>query len=212
MKIIPYEKKYLDSWLRCRLLASFNTAEKFNGLNPEKDEYPDNPMIDLICINERDEVIGLQQTVIDTKENKETNYNGRTDLGAYFMENFVHPDYQNQGIATKLFEQTCILAKVQKVKWLEIWTGSDAPANHFYQKFGARPMNCYWQVSGYAKPWPKSQCLYDENGFLTEVTREGQHFPYIQELTHYQVFQEANLQQIDAVQVNQVTCYVMELK
>lgn len=211
MKIIPYEEKYLTSWLRCRLLASFQTFEQYNGLNPKKDSYPENKMIDLICVNEKDQVIGLQQTIVDTLENKQTLYKGRPDLGAYFMENYVHPDYQNQGIGKKLFLETCQQARNLGVKWLEIWTGPDEQANHFYQSFGAKKIYHYWQVEGFAKPPLKIKGHFNEEGFLSNVTHQGLHFPYIQEKTRYQVFQEKDLSSIEAKNVQEVTCYLLEL-
>lgn len=211
MKIIPYEEKYLNSWLRCRLLSGYGTAEQYNGLKTTKDSYPENPTIDLICVNDQDEVVGLQQTVLDTPANKETMYQGLSQQGAYFMENYVHPDYQRQGIATALFQQTCQLAKDAGVSWLEIWTCGDEAANHFYQKAGAQPIYHYWQVQGYSNPWPKNQCQYDENGFLREVLREGQHFPYLQEITNYQVYREEDLQALEVVKQNKVTYYLLKL-
>lgn len=120
MIIREYQPNDELSWLRCRLLAFFDTSY-YDDIKRSKTVY-DNPSISLVAeVNL--EIVGFID--IECQNDKATIW----DLG-------VLPEYRRLSIATKLFNEAKERVRRMGIKKIEVWTQDDIEANNWYQKQG----------------------------------------------------------------------------
>ncbi|MET3558587.1 ribosomal protein S18 acetylase RimI-like enzyme [Streptococcus rupicaprae] len=202
MNIIPYDSKYEKSWLYTKALSHL-FSPFFDDMSRVKEEmntevYED--QLDLIAV-EGEQVLGLLCISIYKPEYSRSYAYYPCEKVAYFENLAVHPDYQNQGIASKLWEVADAWLKEQEVQALAIFTRDGDAANHLYQKWGGQLVAEDYLVVGTPK---------DQEGFTFEVLREekrlkfsrdGKEIPYYQREGTYIVSQKENLElfDIDAV-------------
>ena len=119
MEIKKFEEKYLDS-LNGLLEKSFHLKKE--GKSSPSD-------IELLAIVD-EKVVGylVLNRLIDGVRNQ-----------TYFHVNYVcsHPDFRNQHIATRLFEEVFSICKKEGVSYLELTSNpSRVAAHHLYHKLG----------------------------------------------------------------------------
>ena len=68
MYIINYSPEYEEGWLRCRVLAYLHTS-MYEDVVTSKPTFGNRPSIELIAV-ENEEVVGILDMVLDTKELK----------------------------------------------------------------------------------------------------------------------------------------------
>lgn len=138
IKILPYAAQYEKSWVYCKAL-SYLFSDFFDDISREKDDFSDwyEDSIELIAIVEN-QVVGLLDIGIYSQEDSRAYAYYACDKVAYFANFAVHPDYQNQGIASQLFAEAERLLREKGVEALAIFTRGDDVANHLYQKWGAK--------------------------------------------------------------------------
>ncbi len=154
-------------------------------------------------------VVGLLDIgIYDTEGSRSYPYYSCGRL-AYFANLAVHPDYQNQGIANKLFEKAEKLLLSKKVQALSIFTRGDANANYLYQKWGAKLIAKDWLVVGLPKTLHQDftfKVLKDDQRLKFE-TIDGQ-LPYYQREGVYIVSQEEALAAFEAEAIYEERTYL----
>ncbi|MBM7579370.1 ribosomal protein S18 acetylase RimI-like enzyme [Jeotgalibacillus terrae] len=206
MKIVNYDKQYEHSWLRCRLLAYFYSAF-YEDVETEKPVF-NQTSIELIAL-EGDQVVGLLDMIVDDASNKLTFL--RSEKGAFIQTIAVHPDYQKQGIAQKLYDQAMErLRTYEYVQFIELYTRDDQAANTFYEKQGFEKTVSYFDVFGVEKGIRKPVNVKPGNGeVIAESGGERVGFALVDSV--YEVFDEKSLEEIDHDRVVPVYGYVKML-
>ncbi len=154
-------------------------------------------------------VVGLLDIgIYDTEASRSYPYYS-CDRLAYFANLAVHPDYQNQGIANKLFEKAEKLLLSKKVQALSIFTRGDANANYLYQKWGAELIAKDWLVVGLPKTLHQDFTfkVLKDNQRLRFETTDGE-LSYYQREGVYIVSQEEALASFEAEAIYEERTYL----
>ncbi|WP_322902791.1 GNAT family N-acetyltransferase [Paenibacillus sp. SGZ-1009] len=141
MVIREYRPEDEQGWVRCRVLSFLNTAY-FDHVLQEKEKYI-HPAIELVAI-EDGKVVGLIDIEYELKER--TVCSRGTGLGGMIWHIAIHPDYQRQGIATKLLNKAIEIAKPKGLNRFEAWTRDDKWVNEWYNNTGFLKVDAYLHV------------------------------------------------------------------
>lgn len=204
-----YEPKHEKSWVYCKALV-YLFSDFWDDDSREKDDFSDyyEDSIELIALD-GETVVGLLDIGIYDKEASRAYPYYSCDKLAYFANLAVHPDYQNQGIANKLFEKAEKLLLSKKVQGLSIFTRGDANANYLYQKWGAELIAKDWLVVGLPKTLHQDftfKVLKDDQRLKFETT-DGE-LPYYQREGVYIVSQEEALAAFEAEAIYEERTYL----
>lgn len=141
MQIRKYQPDDEKGWVRCRTLAFLDTAY-FDDVMNKKETY-DHPAIELVAVD-NGKVIGLLDIEYETKEKTVcTRGNG---LGGMIWHLAAHPDYQRQGIGSKLLQKAEKISKEKGLNYLEAWTRDDDWVCAWYEKNGFQNVYSYLHV------------------------------------------------------------------
>ncbi|WP_342526770.1 GNAT family N-acetyltransferase [Chryseomicrobium sp. FSL W7-1435] len=194
MKIIKYEPRYEEGWLRCRVLAYLHTS-MYEDVKTEKPQFPGRPTIELIAL-EDDMVVGILDMVLDTEE-IQTSFLAK-GLGAFLSVIAVHPDYQGRGIGQKLYEAALEELEKTPIEFIELYTRGDEPANNFYKKLGFELRLETYDVFGVEHSLGKEVVIKGmKNQRLLVETEDGQECKYTLVDGVYEVYDLAALDEID---------------
>jgi GNAT superfamily N-acetyltransferase len=136
--IRPYEERDERAWLRCRLLAFFDSAF-FDAVEREKQRY-DRPAIELVA-EEEGEVIGLLDLECDSDGLAD-----RPGRGGMIWHLATHPDWQRRGVASTLLAEAERGARGHGLLRLEAWTRDDAHVQRWYDHHGFSQIDSYLHV------------------------------------------------------------------
>lgn len=117
MKIQTYDSTYERSWVYTKAL-SYLFSPFVDDMSRSKDEFTEEPYqdsIDLIAV-EDDQVVGVLDIGIYTEEASHAYPYYPGEKIAYFANLAVHPDFQNQGIASQLFKLLGRSCKKRKLR------------------------------------------------------------------------------------------------
>lgn len=213
ISIKHYEPKYEKSWVYCKALA-YLFSDFWDDDSREKDDFSEyyEDSIELIALDGAT-VVGLLDIGIYDKEASRAYPYYSCDKLAYFANLAVHPDYQNQGIANKLFEKAEKLLLSKKVQALSIFTRGDANANYLYQKWGAELIAKDWLVVGLPKTLHQDFTfkVLKDNQRLRFETTDGE-LSYYQREGVYIVSQEEALASFEAEAIYEERSYLKRYK
>jgi ribosomal protein S18 acetylase RimI-like enzyme len=136
--IRPYEPADEAGWLRCRLLAFFDSAF-FDSVEREKEHYA-KPAIELVADAEG-EIVGL----LDLECDSDGLYD-RPGRGGMIWHLATHPDHRRRGIAAALLEETERQAGERGLERLEAWTRDDGHVQRWYETHGFTKIDSYLHV------------------------------------------------------------------
>jgi ribosomal protein S18 acetylase RimI-like enzyme len=137
VEIRDYEPADEQAWLRCRVLSFLRTAY-FDDVMPAK-QSP-SPGAELVAV-ESGAVVGLLDLSVD-------------GALATIDSIGVHPDHQQRGIGTRLFELACVRAAALGATTIDAWTRDDEPTLRWYRARGFTESQHYLHVYAdyYARP------------------------------------------------------------
>jgi len=138
VKIRPYEERDERGWLRCRLLAFFDSAF-FDAVEREKERY-EKPAIELVAEVDG-EIVGLLDLECES--------NGlarRPGAGGMIWHLATDPEWQRRGIASELLAEAERRARAYDVVRLEAWTRDDAHVQRWYERQGFVQIDSYLHV------------------------------------------------------------------
>lgn len=209
MKIVTYQSQYEKSWVYCKALA-YLYSDFFDDRSLEKDLFDSDifeDRIELVALD-GEMVIGLLDIAIYNQEMSNSYKYHSADKVAYFANLAVRPDFQNQGIATALFEKAEELLKEKAVQALSIFTRGDANANHLYQKWGAELICRDFLVVGTLKNQEGFVFDVDKDEKRLRFTRDGRELPYYQREGIYVVAKEEDIALFDCDEVYEERTYL----
>ncbi|KLI76526.1 MULTISPECIES: GNAT family N-acetyltransferase [Lacticaseibacillus] len=139
-----YSDEFEDQWIRVQWLAGYKNSF---GKEPvfSKQVSKTNPIKDVIYVSD-EKLIGGQEFVQNSKLSKVTNLLSQSSENCLWKSNFVHPDYQRQGISTKMWIYQKDKLLTSGIRNVEIWTGEEEYALSFYKSLGAEFEYSYTQV------------------------------------------------------------------
>lgn len=129
MLIRKYTPADEQSWLRCRVTA-FLDCSYCSDVKTAKDKFLQ-PELSLVA-EENGEVVGLIDIELDSYDLALSG----DDRGAVIWSLAVLPEYRRQGLAKRLWETAKTQLTAAGVRYCEVWTQEDAPANSFYSAMG----------------------------------------------------------------------------
>jgi len=116
-------------WLRCRVVA-FLDCSYFNDVKTEKETYLQ-PSICLVA-EENGSIVGL----IDAEMDSYDLACAGDERGAIIWNLAVLSEYRRQGVAKALLTELQTRLAKEGIRYCEVWTQQDEPANAFYRKMG----------------------------------------------------------------------------
>ncbi|MGT2911304.1 GNAT family N-acetyltransferase [Streptococcus cameli] len=213
MEIVEYESKFEKSWVYTKAL-SYLFSPFFDDRSQEKDCFsPDiyQDTVELIAV-EGDQVVGLLDIAIYTREMSQAYRYVSGEKIAYFANLAVHPDYQGQGIASDLFKEAEQLLIEKEVDALAIFTRNGDSANHLYKKWGGKLVAKDFLVVGCLKSEPSFQfeVLLDEKRL--KFSRDEKEIPFYLREGTYIVSKEEDLELFDIDELYPEFTYVKRYK
>lgn len=214
MKIQIYDSIYEKSWVYTKAL-SYLFSPFFDDMSRYKDEFTEEPYqdsVELIAV-EDDQVVGLLDIGIYTEEASHSYpyYPGKKM--AYFANLAVHPDFQNQGIASQLFHSAWEQLHEKKVEALIIFTRDGEQANHLYQKWGGKLICQDYLVVGR----PKDQIAFsfsvdNKQQTICLTDKSGNSLGYYQREGHYIVSRKEDLEHFEIDELYKEHTYVLKIE
>lgn len=203
-----YEEKYEDEWLRCRLLSYFYSS-MYEDVVTEKPHFPDRETIELVALNDG-HVVGIMDMVLDSQHIK-TSFLSQGP-GAFLQTIAVHPDYQGQGIARQLMAEALKRLERTDIKFIELYTRGDVPANSLYQSLGFKLQYESYDVFGNLKSQDDEITITGiENKRLKVEHADGSQCRYSISQSEFEVFTEEGLESIDIDRVYPSRGYLLYL-
>jgi ribosomal protein S18 acetylase RimI-like enzyme len=138
VEIRQYVERDEQGWLRCRLLAFFDSAF-FDAVEREKERY-EKPAIELVA-DEGGEIVGLLDL-----ECESDGLSDRPGRGGMIWHLATHPDRQRQGVASALLREAERQAHERELVRLEAWTRDDAHVQRWYESRGFVRIDSYLHV------------------------------------------------------------------
>lgn len=155
-------REYTDSdelgWVRCRVL-SFLDSSYYNDVLTRREKYEN----DAICLvaEEDGKIVGLMDVEIE-KEQGDLCVAGNRP-GAVIWHLAVLPEYRRRKVAALLWEEAQRQLASKEIKWCEVWTQEDEPANCWYISQGFHNLNERNWLRCYASPSKADWFLNREN-------------------------------------------------
>ena len=213
MKIQIYDSTYEKSWIYTKAL-SYLFSPFFDDMSRSKDEFTEEPYqdsIELIAV-EDDQVVGLLDIGIYTEEASHS-YAYPGENIAYIANLAVHPDFQNQGIASQLFQTAREQLHEKKVEALVIFTRDGEQANHLYQKWGGK-LICQDNLDvGRPKDQRPFSFSVDTNKQIICLTdKSGNPLGYYQREGHYIVSRKEDLEHFEIDELYKEHTYVLKIE
>ena len=131
MLIREYKPADEQSWLRCRATA-FLDCSYYNDVKTAKERFLQ-PGLSLVAA-ENGAVAGLIDIELDSYDLALSG----DDRGAVIWSLAVLPEYRRQGLARRLWEAAKAQLAAEGIRYCEVWTQEDVPANRFYSAMGFR--------------------------------------------------------------------------
>ena len=128
-------------WLQCRVLSFLDTAY-FDNVLQEKETY-DYPSIELVAESEG-RIVGLLDIEYEEKAGRVCSND--EILSGMIWHLAVHPDFQNQGIASSLLHEAKNRLEKLNIYRLEAWTRDDQWVNQWYEARNFRKIEAYYHV------------------------------------------------------------------
>ena len=126
MTIREYTPADEQGWLRCRVLSFLDTSY-FADVKTEKEKYLQ-PEMSLVA-EENGRIIGLIDIELDSYDLVMAG----DERGAVIWNLAVLPEYRKHGVAKALWEEAQARLIKQAIRYCEVWTQQDEPANAFYK-------------------------------------------------------------------------------
>ena len=190
-------------------------SDFFDDISQSKDTF-DLPVftdsIELVALYDN-KIIGLLDIGIYTKEISQKYLYYPADSVAYFSNFAIHPDYQGLKIAQQLFDVAKEQLIQKQMDVLAIFTRSDGPANHLYQKWGAELIAKNYLVLGIAKNEKESVKLSVDKGKkqLIVTHPHGEIANYYKRDGVYLVTKEEDLALFDAHKIIPEYSYILKI-
>lgn len=213
MEIKDYVPEFEKSWVYTKAL-SYLFSPFFDDRSSKKDTFdPEiySSTIELIAV-EDDKVVGLLDIGIYNQEFSLSYKYHPADKVAYFANLAVHPDYQGQGIASKLFAVADKRLIEEGVDVLAIFTREGEVANHLYQKWGGQLVTIDYLVVGNLKSEEPFNFEVLKNQGRLRFSRQGKEIPFYQREGVYILSDKAALEQFDIEQVYKEMTYIKTYK
>lgn len=215
MKIRNYSLLDEKEWVYTKAL-SYLFSPFFDDIDTTKTQFDPNfytDKIELVATIDN-KIVGLLDIGIYQPDISKTYLYYQADCIAYFENLTVHPDFQRQGIAGKLFKEAKKLLIKKDVDVLAIFTRESDSTNELYQKWGAELVCQDYLLVGTPKNLESCQYLLDKenkklklvghtsNTVITSILREG----------HYLVTDEADLEKFNIDLLIKEFSYILKLK
>jgi GNAT superfamily N-acetyltransferase len=136
--IRPYAPEDERGWLRCRLLAFFDSAF-FDAVEREKERY-DQRAVELVA-DDDGVIVGLLDL-----ECESDGLSDRPGRGGMIWHLATHPDHQRRGIAGALLEEAERQSRSRGLERLEAWTRDDTHVQRWYATHGFVQIDSYLHV------------------------------------------------------------------
>lgn len=151
MEIRTYRAEDEKAWLRCRLLAFFETAY-FDDVARQKPAYR-HPSLELVAISEG-ELVGLLDIELEESPGSVCSLppvakgrsRGGANRGGMIWHLAVHPDHRRRGIAGALLREATSHARQFGFHFLEAWTRDDGATRAWYEAAGFRKFHAHLHV------------------------------------------------------------------
>ncbi len=132
-------------WIRCRVLASLDTAYY-------DDVYQEKPSYDANAIELVGEIAGQIVGLIDIECESESGSicsevsEHEPHLAGMIWHLAVHPDFRRIGVAKALLLEAKRLAKEQRISRFEVWTRDDDWVEQWYHVQGFNRIQTYYHI------------------------------------------------------------------
>lgn len=185
---IPTDEK---GWLRCRVLSFLDTSY-YADVKTEKEKYLQ-PEMSLVAENDG-QIIGIIDIELDSYD---LALAGEA-RGAVIWNLAVMPEYRRSGVASALWAEARARLTAQDIRYCEVWTQQDAPANAFYINSGFTLeksqtwLRCRANAAGVEKliPFESMDGLYgiDELVFNAPVIRKEELIPLCDKIDEVRMY------------------------
>ena len=125
MTIREYTPADEQGWLRCRVLSFLDTSY-YADVRTEKEKYLQ-PEISLVA-EEDGRIIGIMDAETDSCDLALAG----DERGAIVWNLAVLPECRRSGVASALWAEMKSRLAAQGIRYCEVWTQQDEPANRFY--------------------------------------------------------------------------------
>lgn len=129
MRIREYTALDEKGWIRCRVV-SFLDCSYCSDVKTEKETYLQ-PSVCLVA-EDHGQIIGLIDCELDSYD---LACNG-DERGAIIWNLAVLPEYRRKGVAKQLWDEMKKRLVSEGIRYCEVWTQEDEPANCFYRGMG----------------------------------------------------------------------------